>query len=193
MSVQDIQTLRKETGAGIVAVKKALDEAGGDIEKARSELRKQGMSVAMKKGDRDANDGKVVSYLHPGDKIGVLLVLNCETDFVAQTQEFQQLGRDIAMHIAAMSPQFVARTDVPADVANAEGSVYRAQMEQESKPADVIEKIIEGKMEKFYQSVVLLEQAFIKDTDKTIQQCIEEVILKLGEKITVGEFTRYEI
>lgn len=193
MSTQDIQQLRSETGAGIMDIKKALEEAGGDLEGARDILRKRGAATAAKKGERETHEGLVVSYIHPGGKVGVLLKLYCETDFVARTDDFQQLAADIAMHIAAMSPQYVSREAVPADVVEKEKEVYAEQVAGEGKPADITEKIVEGKLEKFYAENVLPEQSFVKDSDKTVKERIEEAIATLGENIQIGDFVRFEL
>ena len=193
MSIEVIQKLRKETGAGIMDVKNALKEAGDDEDKARDLLRKRGMAVSAKKSERDANDGLIFSYIHPGSKLGVLLRLSCETDFVAQTDEFKKLGADIAMHIAAMNPSVVKREDVSKDDIKKEKEVYVEQMKDEKKPKKVMDKVIEGKLEKFYKESVLMEQVFIKNEDKTIKEIIDEVVLKLGENIFVSEFVRISV
>lgn len=193
MSTQDIQQLRSETGAGIMDIKKALEEAGGDLEGARDILRKRGAATAAKKGERETHEGLVVSYIHPGGKVGVLLKLYCETDFVARTDDFQQLAADIAMHVAAMSPQYVSREAVPAEVVEKEKEVYAEQVAGEGKPADITEKIVEGKLEKFYAENVLPEQSFVKDSDKTVKERIEEAIATLGENIQIGDFVRFEL
>lgn len=188
---EDIQQLRTQTGAGIMDVKKALEEADGDTEKAKDILRKRGAVIAVKKGSREAKEGLVTSYIHAGGRIGVLLKLYCETDFVARTEEFQQLARDIAMHIAAMDPEYVSLKDVPREVISKEKEIYKEQFADSGKSDDVINKIIEGKLDKFVGEVSLLEQVFVKDQDKTIAKLIEEYIAKLGENIQVGDFTRY--
>ena len=194
-TIQDIQTLRQQTGAGMLDVKNALEESDGDIEKARDILRKKGAAIATKKGDRQAGDGAVFSYIHAGNKVGVLLKLYCETDFVARTEQFEELGRDIALHIAAMKPQYLTDQSVPEDVLEKEKEIYRESVAQEGKdkPADIVEKIVEGKVQKFLQENVLLKQGFVKDPDKTIQQRVEEAIAVLGENIQVGEFVCFEI
>ena len=193
MSTQDIQKLRSETGAGIMDIKRALEEAGGDVEGARDILRKRGAATAAKKGERETHEGLVVSYIHPGGKVGVLLKLYCETDFVARTDDFQQLAADIAMHVAAMSPQYVSREAVPAEIIEKEKEVYAEQVAGEGKPADITEKIVEGKLEKFYSENVLPEQSFVKDGDKTVKERIEEAIATLGENIQIGDFVRFEL
>ena len=195
MNLEDIQKLRNVTGAGMVDVKNALDEAQGDFEKAKDILRKRGVAIAMKKGDRETGDGLVFSYVHAGGKVGVLLKLYCETDFVARNEKFQELGKDIALHIAAMKPQYVSEDAIPADVIEKEREIYREQAKQENadKPDDIVEKIVEGKVKKFTQEIVLLNQPFVKDTSKTIQQRIDESVGVIGENIQMGEFVCFEI
>lgn len=193
VSTQDVQQLRAETGAGIMDVKKALEEAGGDFEAAREELRKQGAAKAAKKGGREAGDGRVFAYIHSGDKVGVLLKLHSETDFVARTDEFSELGHELALHIAAMNPEYISAEDIPQEVREAEKRIYREQVADSGKPDDVIDKVVEGKMEKFAKEVSLLEQGFVKDQDKTVREIIESYVAKLGENIQVGDFVRYEI
>lgn len=193
MSKEQIQQLRAQTGAGIMDVKKALEEAGGDAQKAKDILRKRGAVIAAKKGSREAKEGLVTSYIHGRGQVGVLLKLYCETDFVARTDEFKALARDIAMHIAAMDPEYLSRADVPKDIINKEKEIYKEQFSDSDKPKDVVDKIIEGKLDKFMGEVSLLEQAFVKDQEKTIAKLIEEHIAKLGENIQVGDFTRYAL
>jgi elongation factor Ts len=192
-SAKEIQQLRKETGAGIMAVKEALEEAAGDIEKARDALRKKGAAIAAKKGERETGQGAVFSYVHAGGRIGVLLKLYCETDFVARTDEFGGLGQDLVLHIAALDPQYILRKDVPAEVIEKEEEIYTEQARSTGKEQDVVGKVVAGKLEKFFQEVVLLEQKFVKDPDKTVQQRIEAVVAQLGENIQVGEFVRFEL
>ena len=195
MNLEDIQKLRKLTGAGMVDVKNALDEAQGDFEKAKDLLRKRGVAIATKKGDRETGDGLVFSYIHAGGKVGVLLKLYCETDFVARNEKFQELGKDIALHIAAMKPQYVSAQDIPEEVIQKEKEIYREQVKQENadKPDDIVEKIVEGKVKKFTQEVALLDQPFVKDTNQTIQQRIDESVGVIGENIQMGEFVCFEI
>lgn len=171
--------------------KKALAEAGGDEEKAIEALRKKGMASAAKKADRTASDGLVESYIHMGGKVGVLVELNCETDFVAKTDDFKTLARDIAMHVAAASPGYVRREEVPADIVEREKGIAAAAVE--NKPAHIVEKIVEGKMEKVYQEMVLLEQPFVKNPDVSINEMLKEQIAKLGENIVVRRFARFQI
>ena len=192
-NTEDIQKLRSETGAGILDVKEALDEAGGDMENAREILRKKGAALAAKKGARETHEGLVVSYIHAGGKIGVLLKLYCETDFVARTDDFKTLADDVAMHIAAMDPEYISPEDIPEDVIEAEKKIYKEQFADSGKPEDVVENIVDGKIKKFASENSLLEQPFVKDQDKTIDELIKEHIAKLGENIQVGDFTRYEL
>ncbi len=188
-----IKELRARTGAGIMACKKALEKTGGDIEKAVEELKKEGLLKAEKKLDRAAKDGLVYAYIHPGSKVGAMVELNCETDFVANTDEFKQLAHDIAMQIAAMSPIAVSRDDIPKDVLEKEKEIYREQLRKEGKPEHILDKIVEGKMEKFFKEKVLLEQDFIKDPSITIEQLIKLHISKFGENIRVRRFCRFRI
>lgn len=190
---EDIKNLRAETGAGIMDIKNALEEASGDAEKAKEILRKKGAAIAAKKESRQAKEGVVVSYVHAGGRVGVLLKLYCETDFVARTQEFQDLARDLAMHVAAMDPSYISREDIPKGVLDKEKEIYKEQIKDSGKSADITSKIIDGKIDKFVSEVSLLGQVFIKDQDKTIAKLVEEGIAKLGENIQVGEFVRYEL
>ncbi len=188
-----IRELRERTGAGIMACKKALEKTGGDMEKAVEELKKEGLLKAEKKLDRTAKDGIVYAYIHPGSKVGAMIELNCETDFVANTDEFKQLAHDLAMQIAAMSPIAVSRNDVPEEVVEKEKEIYREQLKKEGKPEHIIERIVEGKMGKFFKEKVLLEQDFIKDPSITIEQLIKLHISKFGENIRVRRFCRFRI
>lgn len=188
-----VKKLRDSTGAGMMDCKRALEEAGGDTEKATEYLREKGLAKAAKKASRIANQGLVESYIHSNGKIGVLLEVNCETDFVARNEEFKALCHDIAMQIAASHPQYVSREEVPEDVIEKEKAILRAQAENEGKPEHIIEKMVEGRMDKYYQEICLLEQAFIKDTDKYVHDIIKDSVAKLGEKIEVRRFTRYEL
>jgi elongation factor Ts len=173
--------------------KKALAETGGNLEKAVDYLRQKGLAAAAKKADRVAADGAVGAYVHPGGKIGVLVEINCQTDFVARTTEFQTLLKDMAMQIAAASPRYVKREDVSVDEIEKEREIYRGQALESGKPEKVVEKIVEGKMERFYSEVCLLEQAFIKDPDRKVSDTINDAITRLGEKIEVRRFTRYHL
>jgi elongation factor Ts len=188
-----VKELREKTGAGFMDCKKALAETGGNLEKAVDYLRQKGLAAAAKKADRVAADGAVGAYVHPGGKIGVLVEINCQTDFVARTTEFQTLLKDMAMQIAAASPRYVKREDVSADEIEKEREIYRSQALESGKPEKVVEKIVEGKMERFYSEVCLLEQAFIKDPDRKVSDTINDAITRLGEKIEVRRFTRYHL
>ena len=188
-----VKKLRDMTGAGMMECKAALTEANGDLEAANTILRKRGLAQATKKAGRSTNEGLIGSYIHMGGKIGVLVEINCESDFVARTDDFQNLAREVAMHIAAASPQYVKREDVPADVLDREKDIYRAQMEGQNKPAAVIEKIVEGKLGSFYEQVCLLDQPSIRDPKVTIGQAVQSAIAKLGENISVARFVRFKV
>ncbi|MBP9698355.1 MAG: elongation factor Ts [Candidatus Moranbacteria bacterium] len=191
--MEQIKALREKTGAGIVDVKKALDEAGFDDAKAIEILRKRGQDKAMKKSDRETHEGTVVSYVHSNGRIGALVKLYCETDFVARNEEFQELGRDIAMHVAASAPQYVKPEEVPAEVVAKEKEIWQEQLAAEGKPADLVDKIMTGKEEKFRNDISLLTQAFVKDPSKTVAELLAEKVHKMGENIQVGSFVRYEL
>ena len=188
-----VKELREKTGAGFMDCKKALAETGGNLEKAVDYLRQKGLAAAAKKADRVAADGAVGAYVHPGGKIGVLVEINCQTDFVARTTEFQTLLKDMAMQIAAASPRYVKREEVPGDEIAKEREIYYRQALESGKPEKVIEKIVEGKMERFYSEVCLLEQAFIKDPDRKVRDIINDAITRMGEKIEVRRFARYHL
>lgn len=190
-TAKDVVNLREKSGAGMLDCKQALQACDGDIEKAIEWLRKKGVASASKKAGRVAAEGAVFSYIHMGGKIGVLLELNCETDFVAKSDAFQELGHDIALQIAAAAPKYVSREEVdPAELAK-EQDILRAQALNEGKPAAVVEKMLAGRINKFYKDVCLLDQEFVKDNSKTIQGVVNEAIAKIGEKITVRRFVRY--
>jgi elongation factor Ts len=188
-----VRELREKTGAGVMDCKRALAETGGDLDNAVNYLRQKGLAAAAKKADRVAADGAVGAYVHPGGKIGVLVEINCETDFVARTTEFQALVKDIAMQIAAANPRYVRRQDVSADEIEEERGIYRRQALESGKPEKVVEKIVEGKMERFYSEVCLLEQAFIKDPDHKVADIVNDVVARLKEKIEVRRFVRYQL
>ena len=188
-----VKELREKTGAGFMDCKKALAETGGNLEKAVDYLRQKGLAAAAKKADRVAADGAVGAYVHPGGKIGVLVEINCQTDFVARTAEFQALLKDMAMQIAAANPRYVKREDVSADEIKKECEIYRSQALESGKAEKFVEKIVEGKMERFYSEVCLLEQAFIKDPDRKVIDTINDAITRLGEKIEVRRFARYHL
>lgn len=186
-----VQELRSTTGAGIMDCKNALKESDGDIEKAIEFLRKKGLASAAKKAGRVTSEGAVGSYIHGGGKLGVLVEVNCETDFVARTEQFQQLVKDISMHIAASNPLYVKREEVSENTINKEREIYTAQFANSGKPANVVEKIVDGKMEKYFSEICLYEQPFVKDTDKTVQQLVNETVAQLGENINIRRFARY--
>ncbi|HUF48251.1 MAG TPA: translation elongation factor Ts [Vicinamibacterales bacterium] len=188
-----VKQLRDLTGAGMMECKAALQEANGHLEDAITILRKRGLAQAAKKAGRTAREGLVGSYIHQGGKIGVLVELNCESDFVARTEDFQALLKEVAMQIAAASPQYASRDDVPADVLDRERAIYRAQMENSGKPPQVIDKIVEGKLNSFYEQAVLVDQVSIRDSKVTIGQMIQAAIAKLGEKIGVARFVRFKV
>jgi len=193
VTAEMVKELRERTGAGMMDCKKALVAADGDIEKAIDELRTKGLASAAKKASRVASEGVVTSYIHAGGRIGVLVEVNCETDFVGKTAEFKQLAYDIAMQIAASNPDYVSREDVPEQVITHEKEVLKAQALEEGKPEKVIDKMVEGRLEKFYKERCLLEQPFIKDPDKTVQELIHEHVARIGENINVRRFARYEL
>jgi elongation factor Ts len=193
ISSEVVKKLRDKTGAGMMDCKNALMATNGDMEQAIDYLRKKGAAVAAKRADRETNQGVVEAYIHAGGRIGAMVELNCETDFVAKTPGFKQLAHDIAMQVAAMSPQYVSRDQIPQAVIEKELEIYKVQAKNEGKPAQIAEKISQGRLEKFYQETVLIEQSFIKDSGKTIKDIIDEEIAKVGEKITVRRFLRYHL
>jgi elongation factor Ts len=195
MAIQtsDIATLRAQTGAGMLDCKKALDEAEGNFETAVEILRKKGIVKAAKRAGKIAAEGVVTSYIHGAGKVGVLVEVNCETDFVAKNEDFQEFVKDIAMHIAAAAPLYVRAEEVPADVLDKEKDVYREQLAAEGKPADMVEKILDGKINKYLAEICLLNQSFIKDEDSTIDELLTRKTGEIGEKITVRRFVRYEL
>ncbi len=191
VTATDIKALRERTGAGMLDCKKALNENEGNLENAIDWLRQKGISKAAKKSGRAASEGLVEAYIHGGGKIGVLLEINCETDFVAMTDNFQALARDIAMHIAATSPEYVSKEDVPADAIERERKVQLARVMEEGKPEHIAEKIVEGRMGKFYEEICLLEQAYIKEDGKTVGQVLTDAVATIGENIQVRRFSRF--
>lgn len=193
MSMELIKKIRERTGAGIVVIKKALDEAGGNEEKAIEILRKEGQSKAVKKADREAHEGIVASYVHSNNRVAALVKIFCETDFVARNSEFQELAKDIAMHIVAMSPRYLKPEEVTEEAVEKEKEIWKAQLAQEGKPAEMVEKIMAGKEKKFREEAALLTQPFVKDPSMTIEQLVVEKIGKIGEKIEIGEFSRIEL
>jgi elongation factor Ts len=188
-----IKELREMTGAGVMDCKKALEIAGGDIDKAVEELRKMGIAKAEKKLSREAKEGIIDAYIHPGAKLGVIVEVNCETDFVAATDEFKEFVHNIALQIAATNPIAVSKESLPEEIVEKEREIYKAQLKDSGKPPHVIERIVEGKMEKFFQEAVLLEQPFIKDPEKTVGELLKEYIAKLGENIVIRRFARFRV
>lgn len=191
--MEQIKALREKTGAGIVEVKKALEEAEGDEERAIKILRERGAAKAVKKTDREAKEGVVAIYLHSNGRVGAMVKLFCETDFVARNDEFQALGRDIAMHVTAMNPAVVSPEDVSVEALEKEREIWTEQLRQEGKPAELAEKILAGKEKKFREENALLSQAFVKDPSKTVRDLLSEKVQKIGENIQIGAFIRYEI
>ncbi len=193
ISATEVKELRECTGAGMMDCKKALTESNGNVEKAIEILREKGLAAAAKKSGRIATEGVVESYIHMGGKIGVIVEVNCETDFVSKTDEFKSLAKDIAMQIAAAKPEYVRKEEVPTEALEKEKSILRAQALNEGKPEKIVDKMVDGRIEKYYKDVCLLEQTFVKDSDKTINQLITEKIAKIGENISVRRFARYEL
>jgi elongation factor Ts len=191
ISADQVKQLRDKTGAGMMECKAALIEAHGNLDEAITLLRKRGLAQAAKRAGRTTAQGLVGSYIHMGGKIGVLVEVNCESDFVARTEAFQNLVKEVAMHIAASNPKWARREDVPAEAIEKEKSIYRAQMEGSGKPANVLDKIVEGKLGSFYSQFVLLDQPFVRDDKMTVSQLVAETSAKTGENITIGRFTRY--
>ena len=189
----EVKELRNRTGAGIMDCKSALTEAGGDMDKAIEILRTKGLAKAAKKAGRIVSEGLIGSYIHAGGKIGVLVEVNCETDFVAKTEDFKQFVKDVAMHIAASSPLFVKREEVPEEIKENERKIYETQAREAGKPEKIIDKIVSGKLDKYLSEICLLDQSFIKDPDKTIQDLLQETIAKLGENISIRRFVRYQL
>lgn len=188
-----VKQLREKTGAGMMDCKRALEETGGNFDQAIEYLRKKGAATAAKRADKETNQGVVEAYIHAGGRIGSMVELNCETDFVAKTPEFKQLAHDIAMQIAAMSPHFITREQISKETVDKELEIYKSQAQNEGKPANIAEKIAQGRLDKFYQEVVLMEQSFIKDSGKTIKDLIDEQTAKVGEKISIRRFHRYHL
>ena len=193
ISATAVKELREISGAGMMDCKKALSEASGNLDKAMDILRKSGIAKAQKKSGRSTKEGMIYSYIHPGSKLGVLIEINCETDFVAKTDNFTDLNKDLAMHIAASAPISVKREDIALDILEREKDIYADQARQSGKPDNIIDKMIEGRINKFYQENVLLEQAFVKDPDKTVQDIITDTIAILGENIVVSRFVRFQL
>jgi elongation factor Ts len=193
ISASDVKELRSLTGAGIMDCKRALVDCGGNIEEAVDYLRKKGIAAAAKRSGRTTTDGIVGSYIHAGGKIGVLVEVNCETDFVAKTEDFSCFVKDLSMHIAASNPLYIERENIPDEVIEKEREIYKAQALESGKPEKIIDRIVDGKIAKYFKDVCLLEQAYVKDTDKTVRELIVEKISKLGENISVRRFVRYHL
>jgi elongation factor Ts len=193
ISATMVRELREKTGAGMMDCKKALSETGGNFEKAVDYLRQKGLATAAKRAGRVASEGRIGSYIHAGGKIGVMVEVNCETDFVAKTDDFQAFAKDVAMQIAASNPLYVRREDVAPETLEREREIYRVQAREAGKPEKVMDKIVDGKLEKFYGEVCLMEQTFVKDTDITIQDLLNGLIGKLGEKIEIRRFARFQV
>ena len=193
ITAQQVQELRRKTGAGIMDCKKALNECNGEMEKAAVLLRKEGMARADARVSRETSEGLVSSYIHAGGRIGVLVEVNCETDFVARTDQFEELALNLAMHIAAENPGYLRAEDVPEDVVEREREIYRALAEKEGKPEQVWDRIVEGRLKKFYSEVCLLEQAYVRDDQMTVGEFVKETMGRLGENITVRRFVRYQL
>ena len=193
VSAAAVKQLRDKTGAGMMDCKAALEESGGDVDKAIDVLRKKGLAHAAKRAGRVAKDGIIGHYVHLGGKVAVLVEVNCETDFVARTPDFQTLAKEIAMHVAAASPSYVKREDIPADVLEKEREIYRAQFAGSGKPANVIEKIVEGKLESYYAQVCLLDQPSVRDPNVTIKQMVTAATAKTGENVTITRFVRFKL
>lgn len=191
ITAQSVRMLRQKTGLGMMDCKKALQETGGDSEKAIEYLRKQGLSAVEKRAGRDASEGLIQAYIHQGSRLGVLLEVNCETDFVARTDDFQGFAKDVAMHIAASQPLAVDRAGIAADAVARERAIYLEQAKNEGKPEHIAAKIVEGRLEKFYQENCLMEQVFVKNPDQTIGELVSEITARIGEKITVRRFERF--
>ena len=193
ISMDLVKDLRQRTGAGVMDCRTALQEAKGNVEGAIDYLRRKGLATAAKKAGRIATDGLVSSYIHAGGKIGVLVEINCETDFVARTDDFQTFVKNMAMQIAAANPQYIRREEVPAEVLEKERQIYRTQALESGKPEKVIDKIVDGKMERFYSEACLLEQTYIKDSDQTVREVLEAMIAKIGENISIRRFARFQL
>jgi elongation factor Ts len=193
VSAEQVKRLRQRTGAGMMDSKKALQEAGGDMDRAVEILREKGLASAQKRAGRSATQGVIDAYIHHNNTFGVLVEVNCETDFVAKTDVFRRLARDVALHIASAMPQWVTREEVPDDILESERRIYEAEARQAGKPDNVLDRIVEGKLQGFFKTTVLVDQPFVKEPEKTIQQLIDEVSAKVGEKVAVRRFVRYKL
>lgn len=193
VTIEMIKELREETGAGVLDAKKALEAADGNYDEALEALRKKGLAQAAKRAGREANEGVIEVYSHLANRVGVMLELNCETDFVANTDRFQEVAHDLVLHVAAMEPRYVSRDDVPSTLVEEQSSEFRQQARAEGKPDDIVEKIVQGRLEKFYEENVLLEQPFVKDDSVKVERLVKDAIALLGENIVVRRFVRYEL
>lgn len=193
ITAEMVRTLRERTGAGMMDCKRALQETGGDLERAQDVLRERGLAAAQKKAGRQTAEGLVHAYIHHGGRVGVLIEVNCETDFVARTEDFQAFVHDMAMQVAATNPRYVRREEVPADVVEKERQIFRQQALAEGKPENIVDRIVDGRLDKFFAEICLEEQPFIKDGDRTIRDLVQELIAKLGENIRIRRFVRFEL
>ena len=193
ISADAVKKLREKTGVGLMDCKEALKQSNGDMEKAMDFLREKGLAKLQKRMGKVASEGSIVSYIHTGGKIGAMVEVNCETDFVANTKEFQEFAKDIAMQITASNPLYAKREDVPQDLVEKEKEIYKKQALESGKPEKILDKIAEGKLEKFYQEICLVEQSFIKNSDITVKELVEELIIKMGEKILINRFVRFQL
>jgi elongation factor Ts len=193
ITAEMVKELRQATSAGVLDCRKALETCEGDFDRAVTHLREKGLATVAKKADREASDGMIEAYVHPGNRVAVMLELNCETDFVARTDDFKTLAHDLALHIAFAAPQYLVREDVPEKVVESERATYRAQALEEGKPENILDRIVEGRLGKFYKQACIMEQPFVKDEDKAIQDLINDAIAKLGENIVLRRFVRYEL
>lgn len=191
ITASQVAELREKTGAGLMDAKRALEETGGDMEKAAEDLRKKGIAKAGKKSDRETREGRVHAYIHSNAKLGAMVQVLCETDFVARTDAFVEMCNDLAIHVSAMDPLYITRADVPAEMVEKEMSLYREEMQAQAKPQEVVEKIVEGKMNKWFSETVFMEQSFIKDDSKTVEEFLKEKISTLGENMQVKRFARF--
>jgi elongation factor Ts len=188
-----VKELRQETSAGVLDCRKALEAHEGDLEKAAAYLKEKGLAAVAEKSEREVSEGMIEAYVHPGNRVAVMLELNCETDFVARTDDFRNLAHELALHIAFAAPCYIAREEVPQEVVRSEKAAYRAQALEEGKPENIVDRIVEGKLDKFYKQACILEQPFVKDEDKTVQDLINSAIAKLGENIVLRRFVRYAL
>ncbi len=193
ITVDMIKKLRETTGAGVLDCRRALEMHGGDAAAAEAYLREKGLAAAAERAERKTPEGLVEVYGHPGNRVGVMVEVNCETDFVAKTEDFRTLAHDLALHIAFAAPRYISRADVPAEVIEQEKATYRAQAREEGKPEHIIERIVEGKLEKFFRECCLMEQPFVKDDERTIEDIVKDRTIRLGENVVVRRFVRYEL